>query len=85
VKKLGTFQKIQSLKENQTILFFKKWTIFNSYNSIIAINIYYKKIYLNNSCWDYSSTTWKYRNIFLNEKRKETEEKIKNKEYLLFE
>jgi hypothetical protein len=24
VKKLGTFQKIQSLKENQTILFFKK-------------------------------------------------------------
>ena len=33
--------------------------------------------------WDYSVTTSKYRNIFLNENKKETEKKIKSGEYVL--
>ena len=33
--------------------------------------------------WNYSSTTSKYRNLFLGEDTKETKEKIKNKIYKL--
>ena len=33
--------------------------------------------------WDYSTTTGRYRNIFLNENKKLTESKIKNNTYLL--
>ena len=33
--------------------------------------------------WDYSTTTGRYRNIFLNENKKLTETKIKNNTYLL--
>ena len=41
------------------------------------------KIYLDINKWDYSTTTGKYRNIFLNENKKLTETKIKNNTYLL--
>ena len=41
------------------------------------------KVYLDVNYWDYSSTTGKYRNIFLNENKKLTETKIKNNTYLL--
>ena len=69
---------------------------FQSYKSIIAkienndviesIGINYqrnKKVYLDKNYWDYSVTTGKYRNIFLNETKKETEKKIKNGVYTL--
>ena len=85
VEKLGIFKSLESLKENQNILYFEKWKIFLSYNSVISINIFNDKIYLNKNNWDYSRITGKYRNIFLEEKKKETEIKLKNKEYLFFE
>ena len=69
---------------------------FQSYKSIIAkienndviesIGINYqrnKKVYLDKNYWDYSVTTGKYRNIFLNETKKETEKKIKEGVYTL--
>ena len=40
-------------------------------------------IYLDENYWDYSVTTGKYRNIFLNETKKETEKKIANGTYEL--
>ena len=69
---------------NQFIIETKKGRYFQSYNSIIAFIPYGKgRIKLDRYCWDYSRTTGKYRNIFLNENIKETREKIKNKEYFL--
>ena len=52
---------------------------FQSYDSIIAIKDYtqgIKKIILDKSTWDYSTTTGKYRNLFLGETKKETQAKI---------
>jgi|TARA_R100000455_G_scaffold22208_1_gene11436 hypothetical protein len=42
-----------------------------------------KKVYLDKRFWDCSHTTSKYRNIFLEESRKETEKKIKDGTYIL--
>ena len=69
---------------NQFVINTRNKEIFQSYNTIIAI-IDYKnnKTYLDRSSWNYSNTTSKYRNIFLNEKTKDTLKKIKNKEYIL--
>ena len=41
------------------------------------------KTKLDTNYWDYSTTTGKYRNMFLGETRKETEKKIKSGEYVL--
>lgn len=60
--------------------------IFQSYNSIIAVRTVWPgktEIQLDETYWDYSRTTGKYRNIFLNETKKETEAKIKSGEYTL--
>ena len=59
---------------------------FQSYESIIVKKDYSGervKIYLDESFWDYSTTTGKYRNIFLGEDKKTTERKIKSGEYIL--
>jgi len=53
---------------------------FQSHNTVIAVKTVWKDdttIELDINSWDYSSTTGKYRNQFLNETKKETEEKIK--------
>ena len=59
---------------------------FQSYNSVIVKKLYkgFKpKITLDINKWDYSKTTGKYRNQFLNETKKETQAKIKSGEYIL--
>lgn len=59
-------------------------TFFQSYDSIIVkLDRKNNKIYLDEYYWDYSKTTGKYRNQFLGEIKKETEEKIKNGKYIL--
>ena len=59
-------------------------TIFQSYQSLIAIKCFHtRKTFLDKKFWDYSVTTGKYRNQFLNETKKETEAKIKSGEYKL--
>lgn len=57
---------------------------FQSYDSIIAEQTLADgSVTLDKYYWDYSQTTGKYRNIFLNETKKETEAKIKSGEYKL--
>lgn len=71
---------------NQYIIFAADYTAFKSYDSIIvkiAFEDEGRKIYLDKYYWDYSKTTGKYRNLFLNETKKETEKKIKSNEYIL--
>ena len=50
-------------------------TFFQSYNSIIVKRDINGVITLGND-WDYSKTTGRYRNLFLNETKQETEKKI---------
>ena len=56
---------------------------FQSYSSIIAFVDKTGQMWLDENKWDYSTTTGKYRNIFLREKRPETEYKIKKGIYKL--
>lgn len=60
---------------------------FQSYDSIIAIKEFTPQlpIYVTLDCtyWNYSKTTGKYRNQFLGESKKETEQKIKDGTYKL--
>ena len=65
---------------------FLKREIFQSYHSIIVIRTVWAdgtKTELDEKYWDYSSTTGRYRNIFLGETKKQTEKKIKSGEYVL--
>lgn len=55
---------------------------FQSYNSLIA-KISKGKVFLDKNYWDYSRTTGKYRNCFLNENIAQTRAKIKSGEYIL--
>ena len=58
--------------------------VFQSYSSIIAFRpASGASIVLDKRYWDYSTTTGKYRNIFLGEKKPETERKIKSGAYIL--
>ena len=69
---------------NQFIISTPKEEIFQSYGSIIAKeNKATGKITLDRYYWDYSVTTGKYRNDFLGENKKETEQKIASGEYKL--
>ena len=57
---------------------------FQSYDSIIAVKDHKKgKTTLDEYYWNYSRTTSKYRNIFLNETIEETKRKIKEGIYKL--
>ena len=67
---------------NQFIIEDKNKTYFQSYNSIIVLNKN-GKITLDSYYWDYSVTTGKYRNQFLNEGIAETRKKIKEGIYKL--
>lgn len=78
---------------NQFEITTKEGIYFQSYDSIIAFVPRYSfrfendkeaiKTVLDKNYWDYSTTTGKYRNIFLGEKKPETERKIKSGEYIL--
>jgi len=59
---------------------------FQSYKSTIVKKDYegeFVKIFLDQKYWNYSTTTGRYRNIFLNETIKDTRKKIKSGEYIL--
>ena len=49
----------------------------------IKYDNYYASVELDRKYWNYSNTTGKYRNIFLNETITETKKKIKSGEYKL--
>jgi|6_EtaG_2_1085325.scaffolds.fasta_scaffold76497_2 hypothetical protein len=59
---------------------------FQSYSSMIVKKGYENNkygVYLDQKYWNYSTTTGKYRNIFLGETIKDTKKKIKSGEYIL--
>lgn len=56
---------------------------FQSYDSIICLIDNKGQTYLDDKFWNYSKTTSKYRNQFLNETTKETQSKIDSGEYKL--
>ena len=59
---------------------------FQSYDSTIVVilsNGYTQEVILDNYYWNYSRTTSRYRNIFLNETSKQIESKIKQGIYKL--
>ena len=61
----------------------QKGNMFQSYQSNIAFKSVNGHTFLDAEKWDFSVTTGKYRNIFLNETKKETLKKIKSGEYIL--
>ena len=59
-------------------------TVFQSYQSVIAVKCFHTGITaLDKNTWDYSVTTGKYRNQFLGESIAETRKKIESGEYKL--
>jgi glucosamine 6-phosphate synthetase-like amidotransferase/phosphosugar isomerase protein len=68
--------------KNQYIIKSDGARIFQSYDSIIAIKEG-KMVVIDENKWDYSRTTGKYRNMFLDENKETTEKKIKTGEYYL--
>ena len=68
---------------NQFIIHVNCDQYFQSYKSVIAMKDRYGKIYLDEYLWDYSVTTGKYRNQFLNEGIADTRKKINSGEYVL--
>ena len=72
-----------NLVDNQYIIITNEGVYFQSYSTIIAFQDNAGKVFLDSNKWDYSKTTGKYRNEFLNETKKETLKKIESKEYTL--
>lgn len=69
---------------NQFVITSRDCTIFQSYDSIIVVmDKISKKTYLDNTYWNWSRTTSKYRSIFLNESTTETKKRIDSGEYIL--
>ena len=66
---------------NQFEIYTSKGRYFQSYNSIIAFIDNNGKTFLDEYYWDYSTTTGKYRNMFLNEGINNTRQKIVSGEY----
>ena len=69
---------------NQFVITTPEGRYFQSYRSIIAFKPYHGKTQLDESTWNYSNTTSKYRRSFLNgEGIHETRAKIESGEYKL--
>tara|TARA_B100000131_G_scaffold210591_1_gene202445 strand:+ start:812 stop:1204 length:393 start_codon:yes stop_codon:yes gene_type:complete len=70
-------------RPNQFLIVTPDAHYFQSYESLIAVRTNEGKIYLDVNYWDYSTTTGKYRNIFLNENKSLTQKKINSNVYSL--
>ena len=70
---------------NQFEIYTDEGKYFQSYRSVIAFKDNKGQVFLDDYYWNYSRTTSKYRNIFLNEGIVETRKKIKSGEYKLKE
>jgi hypothetical protein len=68
---------------NQFEIYTDEGKYFQSYKSIIAFKDNKGQVFLDDYYWNYSRTTSKYRNMFLNEGVNDTREKIKSGEYKL--
>ena len=70
---------------NQFVIATPEGNYFQSYNSVIAFINNEGRVFLDKNKWDYSTTTGKYRNIFLGEKKDLTEKRINNNNYVLID
>ena len=70
-------------RPNQFLIVTPDAHYFQSYESLIAMRTNKGQVYLDINFWDYSTTTGKYRNIFLAENKKLTQKKIDASIYLL--
>ena len=70
---------------NQFVIVTPEGDYFQSYNSVIAFINNEGRVFLDKNKWDYSTTTGKYRNIFLGENKKLTEKRINNNNYVLID
>ena len=71
-------------RPNQFVIVTPDADYFQSYKSIIAMKDNKTgRIFLDKHFWNFSTTTGKYRNIFLNENKKLTMDKIENNTYSL--
>lgn len=84
-KKLGSLIRVENITgrtgdavKNQFILKYENGQVFQSYNSVIAVNIWDDDKYYIGRDWDYSTTTGKYRNIFFGFDKKELQKMFKN-------
>ena len=68
---------------NQFIIYINGDEYFQSYNSIIVKIDKNGQHYLDKRFWDFSATTGKYRNDYLDETKKETEKNIADGTYKL--
>ena len=66
---------------NQFEIYTDKGKYFQSYKTIIALIDNKGQVFLDKYKWNYSRTTSKYRNIFLNDNTNSVKEKIKSGEY----
>jgi hypothetical protein len=66
---------------NQFEIYTDKGKYFQSYKTIIALVDNKGQVFLDKYKWNYSRTTSKYRNIFLNDDTKSVKEKITSGEY----
>jgi hypothetical protein len=74
--------RVTALGVNQYVIKSDGARIFQSYDTIIAIKTD-GMVILDKDNWDYSRTTGKYRNKFLNENKEETLKRIEAGRYLL--
>ena len=74
---------IKTLAPNCTIVNDGSTTTLFSYDTAIVRKFKDGKISLDSKFWDYSKTTSKHRNLFLNESKKETEQKRSSGAYSL--
>ncbi len=70
---------------NQFRIVTNKGCYFQSYNKIIVFIPIKGKTQLDEKYWNYSRTTARYRNVFLNELTVETKQKIKEGTYTLID
>ena len=68
---------------NQFIITTEEGQYFQSYDSVIVYRPYSGKTQLDENTWDYSITTGKYRNMFLDETKRDIQSKINTGEYIL--
>lgn len=73
--------KVVPLGPNQYVIKSDGARIFQSYDSIIALKTD-GMVILDENKWDYSRTTGKYRNKFLDENKADTERRIKEGRYI---
>ncbi len=74
---------VRQISPSCIIIYADDGVYLQSYNKIIACKCEDGRIFIDEIYWDYSKTTGKCRNNFLNETKKETEKKLRNGIYQL--